>query len=65
MPTLLTHLEVPPSPPSPSSSAAYPASPNVEVLIPNQYPGAFYYPPCKCDIGNQVSKYFPGVLGSS
>lgn len=28
--------------------------PGVQVLIPQNYPGAFYYPPCKCDLVNQV-----------
>ena len=30
------------------------AIPDVQVLIPQSYPGAFYYPPCKCDLVNQV-----------
>ena len=30
------------------------ATASVQVLIPQQYPGAFYYPPCKCDLVNQV-----------
>ena len=31
-----------------------PTPPDVQVLIPQNYPGAFYYPPCKCDLVNQV-----------
>ena len=31
------------------------AAAEVQVLIPQHYPGAFYYPPCKCDLVNQVN----------
>ena len=38
------------------ATSAIPAIPDVQVLIPQSYPGAFYYPPCKCDLVNQVFK---------
>ena len=37
-----------------TSGFILPTPPDVQVLIPQNYPGAFYYPPCKCDLVNQV-----------
>ena len=31
----------------------------MNVLIPRQFPGKFYYPPCKCDLINQIRYYNP------
>ena len=42
------------SPPPPGPSLA-PHPPGVQVLIPQHIPGPIYYPPCKCDMMNQVS----------
>ena len=38
-----------------SSSREVLPSPGIQVLIPQHVPGPFYYPPCKCDLVNQVS----------
>jgi len=35
------------------------AAAGVKILIPQQYPGAFYYPPCKCDLINQIRYFNP------
>ena len=40
-----------------SSSRGVLPSPGIQVLIPQHVPGPFYYPPCKCDLVNQVSTY--------
>ena len=31
----------------------------MNVLIPRYFPGKFYYPPCKCELMNQVRYYNP------
>ena len=31
----------------------------MNVLIPRYFPGKFYYPPCKCDLVNQIRYYNP------
>ena len=31
----------------------------MNVLIPRSFPGKFYYPPCKCDLVNQIRYYNP------
>ena len=47
-------MEISTTPPTPQGGG-------VRVLIPQQFPGAFYYPPCKCDLVNQV----PSILKAS
>ena len=31
----------------------------MNVLIPQNFPGKFYYPPCKCELMNQIRYYNP------
>ena len=31
----------------------------MNVLIPQSFPGKFYYPPCKCELVNQIRYYNP------
>ena len=31
----------------------------MNVLIPQNFPGKFYYPPCKCELVNQIRYYNP------
>ena len=31
----------------------------MNVLIPRNFPGKFYYPPCKCELVNQIRYYNP------
>lgn len=31
----------------------------LNVLIPQNFPGKFYYPPCKCELVNQIRYYNP------
>ena len=31
----------------------------MKVLIPQNFPGKFYYPPCKCELVNQIRYYNP------
>ena len=31
----------------------------MNVLIPHNFPGKFYYPPCKCELMNQIRYYNP------
>ena len=31
----------------------------LNVLIPRSFPGKFYYPPCKCELVNQIRYYNP------
>jgi len=42
-----------------SSSRGVLPSPGIQVLIPQHVPGPFYYPPCKCDLVNQIRYFNP------
>lgn len=33
--------------------------PQMNVLIPKAFPGKFYYPPCKCELLNQIRYFNP------